>query len=134
MLDEGYFVEYINSDSEESDNVDGKLDDKESRGKIEQPAQPSPLILKMSEALANMFKQKMEEAKQKESKMHYKIRQSLSKRVKQESMGSTLIFHGDSMLLAEEDDLNRIPLYEIKDFSRRFRQIKEDYFKEKQLE
>ena len=53
-------------------------------------------------------------------------------------MGRSLLSQGESMYLnmndEEEEDLNRIPLYEIKDFSRRYEQIKKDYIKEKEKE
>lgn len=49
-----------------------------------------------------------------------------------------MLSQGESLILSmnddEEDDLNRIPLYEIKDFSRRFKKIKEEYLREKEKE
>jgi len=53
-------------------------------------------------------------------------------------MGRSMLSQGESLILSmnedEEDNLNRIPLYEIKDFSRRFKKIKEEYLREKEKE
>lgn len=87
MLDEGYLVEYIDSDDEEGEEADNLLKDSvghrsqnKSRAEGETPP-PNPFVIKMREALARMFQKKMEEAKMKEKRIRHQMRQSLKRRL-----------------------------------------------------
>lgn len=87
MLDEGYLVEYIDSDDEDGEEADPLLKDSvgnrsqnKSRADGETPP-PNPFVIKMREALARMFQRKMEEAKMKEKRIRHQMRQSLKRRL-----------------------------------------------------
>ena len=79
MLDEGYFVEYIDSDDEEGDGVENLMQDsKGSRSPNKsgdgENLPKNPFVIKMREALARMFQKKMEEAKLKEKRIRHQMR------------------------------------------------------------
>lgn len=79
MLDEGYFVEYIDSDDEDHDGVDHLLESSKGSRSRDKSGEGeklplNPFVIKMREALARMFQKKLEEAKMKEKRIRHQMR------------------------------------------------------------
>lgn len=141
MLDEGYQVEYLDLDDVKKKQYEFEFNDADMVDLTEERRKANRFMSRFKEGFSSLMRNKIEKVKH-EKLVKRQIKKQISlgveRKLKRAAMQMGRIFIGkrayeddDAVSSESEGEMKRIPVYEVVNFSKHYKEIKDDYMKEK---